>query len=95
MSGREKRKSVRTKLRARVRLAHPDLGQIDLHTGDISDTGAYILAEGQPVPQIGEVVEVQVQGMGDGEAPVVSMRVVRIDKEGIGLVFLADDESTS
>lgn len=88
MSGREKRKSVRTKLRASVKVMHPRLGELMLHTGDISDGGAYILHHGQNMPDIGDIVDVQVQGIGDGEAPVVKMEVIRTDKQGLGLAFI-------
>lgn len=92
MEGKIKRKHVRTKLRAEVKLSHPEIGDLKLHTGDISDGGAYILAEGHELPKVGEVVNVQVQGMGGGEAPVVKMRIVRLDREGIGLEFIPADE---
>ena len=93
MSDRDKRKYVRTKLRAEVKVSHPNVGVLQLHTGDISDGGAYILAEGNEMPELHEIVEVQVQGMGSGEAPIVNMQVVRIDSKGIGLKFINDDEA--
>lgn len=86
------RKTVRTKLRAEVKLSHPDVGELKLHTGDISDGGAYIFSEGNEIPRVGEIVKVQVQGIGGGEAPVVRMRIVRLDKTGMGLEFLRDEE---
>ena len=91
MSGSNKREHVRTKLRADVKLSHPEVGDLNLHTGDISDGGAYILAEGNKLPPIGETVSVQVQGMGGGEAPVVKMKVVRLDNDGVGLAFVNED----
>lgn len=86
-----KREYIRTKLRAEVKLTHHELGALKLHTGDISDGGAYILAEGNDLPKVGEVVKVQVQNMGSGEAPILTMQIVRIDKDGIGLAFVDDD----
>ena len=91
MSGDNKRQHIRTKLRADVKLSHPEVGDLILHTGDISDGGAYILAEGNSLPALGELVTVQVQGMGGGDAPMVSMKVVRLDKDGIGLEFVSED----
>lgn len=89
MAGINNRSHVRTKLRARITLKHPDGDALQLHTGDISDGGAYVLAEGHQLPAIGEVVSVQLQGLGgDEQAPVVKMRVVRSDPDGIGLVFV-------
>ena len=86
--GRNDRRYVRTRLRTEVRLTHPEIGDVSAHTRDISDGGAYVYAEGQLLPALGEIVEVQVQGLPGGDAPVVRMRVVRIDKEGIGLQFV-------
>jgi len=83
----DKRRAVRTALRAGVKLSHSTAGKLDLHTGDISDSGAYILTAGNEPPGIDELVVVQVQGMGGGDAPEVTMRVVRSDDKGIGLAF--------
>lgn len=90
MVDKDKRVAVRTKLRAEVKLSHPEVGEVDLHTSDISDSGAYILVGGKSVPDVGECVSVQVQGMGGGDAPVVKMRIVRMDNKGIGLEFVDD-----
>lgn len=92
MAGIDNRKYVRTKLKADIKLSHPETGELSLHTADISDGGAFILAEGNELPSVGQSVSVQVQGIGDGEAPVVTMRVVRSDNAGIGLEFIVDKE---
>lgn len=82
------RKHPRTRLRAAVTLRHPQVGEQHTHTRDISEGGAFLLAEGMRLPELGEIVEVQVQGLSGEEAPIVRMRVVRIDKEGVGLEFV-------
>ncbi len=89
------RKYIRTKLRAEVKLSHPQLGELNLHTGDISDGGAYVFSGGNSLPSIGELVDVQVQGMGGGDAPILKMRVVRLDNHGIGLEFVDDVDNAS
>jgi hypothetical protein len=86
----DQRRAMRTTLRAGVKLSHPEVGDLDVHTGDISESGVYILTEGKASPSIGELVLVQVQGMGGGDAPVVKMRVVRSDANGIGLEFVEE-----
>ena len=91
MGKNDKRGTIRTGLRAAVKLTHPEVGDLNLHTRDISDTGAYILSEGQSTPEIGEIVQVQVQGIGGGDAPLVKMRVVRLDDDGMGLEFVRED----
>lgn len=92
-NGQNHRKFVRTRLRATVRLHHPELGDIVTHTRDISDGGAYVVhSDGQALPTPGEIVEVQVQDLGGGDAPRVPMRVVRSDADGIGLQFLDGED---
>ncbi len=92
MAVNNKRVHIRNKLRAEIKLSHPQVGDLTLHTGDISESGAYILAEGNDLPAVGEVVEVQVQGLGGGgSGPLLKMRVVRLDNEGIGLQFINED----
>lgn len=90
--GLNERSFARTRLRAAVKLTHPQIGDVSAHTRDISDGGAFVLAEGQELPAVGEIVDVQVQGLPGDDAPVVRMRVVRIDKEGIGLQFVDPSE---
>lgn len=92
MSETKDRKFNRTRLRAEVKLSHPKVGEQHSHTRDISEGGAFILAEGIILPEIGDVVEVQVQGLPGEAAPVVPMKVVRIDKDGIALQFMDDGE---
>ena len=90
MSNSNKRSHIRTKLSASVKLTHPKVGEFSLYTGDISDGGAYVLAQNTP-PMLGEVVSLQMQGIGGDEAPILKMRVVRADKEGIGLEFIDEE----
>ncbi|WP_026244669.1 PilZ domain-containing protein [Dasania marina] len=91
MTDSDKRRDLRTKFRAEVKVTHPEVGEVATHTSDISESGAFILSEGNPMPAIGEIVNVQVQGMGDGDAPVVKMRIARCDKDGIGLEYVDSD----
>lgn len=86
------RKFVRTRLRAEVKVSHPEIGELILHTRDISDGGAYIVGSSVGA-QPGDLVEVQLQGLPGEPAPVVQMRVVRVDKDGMGLQFVHLDES--
>ena len=88
---KDKRQHIRTKLRSEVELSHPEVGNLKLHTGDISNGGAYILTEGNALPSVGEMVLVQVQGLGGADASVIKMKIVRSDSEGIGLEFVSDD----
>lgn len=86
------RRFPRTRLRAEVKLNHPAAGEQLSHTRDISEGGAFVLNEGITLPALGEIIEVQVQGMPGESAPVVRMKVVRIDREGVGLEFIKSGE---
>lgn len=92
MTDSDNRRDKRVKFRADVRVSHPEVGDVDVHTSDISDTGAFILSEGNPMPSVGEIVQIQIQGMGGEDAPVVAMRINRIDKDGIGLEFVDEPQ---
>ena len=85
-----KRESPRTPIKVRIRIDHPQHGQMLVHTRDISDTGVFvILDDAQNLLQIGEVVSGQVQDL-PIEAPVVQMEVVRFEARGMGLRFQRD-----
>jgi hypothetical protein len=91
VSTENNRQHPRTKLRAEVKLKHPKVGEQHSYTRDISEGGAFVLNEGIVLPALGEIIEVQVQGLPGEAAPVVRMRVVRIDRDGIGLEFIKDE----
>ncbi len=81
------RRHVRTKLRTRIKLIHPSVGEIIVHTGDLSDSGVFISAEDIQLPEVGETVHIQVQDL-PVEAPVIEAKIVRTNLEGIGLEFV-------
>jgi len=58
-------------------------------TRDVSDGGVFLLfdPQDQEVPPVGTILKGQIQGMVH-DAPVVTLEVVRIAAEGIGLRFI-------
>jgi hypothetical protein len=86
-SGRNRRRHMRTKLRARIKLKHPSIGEVIVHTGDISDGGVFIYSEGAELPPPGSEVKVQVQDL-PMDAPELTARIVRMAPEGVGLEFI-------
>ena len=86
-NGRNRRRHMRTKLRARIKLKHPSIGEVIVHTGDISDGGVFIYGEGMQLPPLGSQVKVQVQDL-PVDAPELDARVVRMGAEGVGLEFI-------
>jgi hypothetical protein len=80
-----KRQFQRTRFASRVKVVHPRHGSAMFTTGDVSDGGVYI-ERGAFDLEVGDVVDVQVQGL-PMEAPVVRMLVVRSDASGFGLQY--------
>ena len=83
----DRREHMRTALNARVRVVHDSLGEGVFSTRDISDGGIFVVVEdGSFVPDMGDVVIVQVQGL-PVPAPELTMMVVRKSVDGFGLQF--------
>ena len=86
MSTIEKRRHLRTPLKLNVSVTHPAIGTLILNMRDMSDSGVFLITEQHNMPAVGSVVELQVQGLLD-EAPIIKARIMRSEKEGIGLEF--------
>ncbi len=87
MSNKDNRKYVRTRLTSSVQLTHPDIGSVEVKTRDISDGGIYLLSSITNLPPVGSEVTVQLLDT-PFEAPVLTMRIVRVENNGIGLAFI-------
>lgn len=85
------RRYQRTNLRCKFKIWHDSVGERLVHTRDVSDGGVFLIMDPveQDIPPIGTVLKGQVQGMMD-DAPVVTMEVVRMAPEGIGLRFVQE-----
>jgi hypothetical protein len=85
------RKNSRTPLKVRLRIDHPEHGEMLVTTRDISECGVYVLMDQAPnLLVLGEQVQGQVQGL-PMEAPILSLEVVRIEPLGVGLRFVQSD----
>ena len=87
----ENRKHLRIGLIVDIELTLPGIGLIDVRTRNISDGGLYLfLEEVKELPPIGTEVTVRLKNqLGDGEAPPTNRaKVVRHEKDGVGLMFL-------
>jgi len=84
---REKRKSVRVALEARVRISHSTFGVINTVTRDVSDTGVYLKLEKKPSLPIGAHIKMHMLDSADPEI-AFNMKVVRTDARGISLTFV-------
>lgn len=56
-------------------------------TQDVSDGGVMLVVE-DPKPAVGSVIRLQVIGLGEGEAPIVELRVMRLTAHGIGCAYI-------
>lgn len=83
----DQRRHVRTPLSCRIKIMHESVGELTVKTRDISDGGVFVVLEPEHVPPIGTVVTGQVQGL-VGDAPVLTMEVVRVEPTGVGLRFV-------
>jgi len=81
-----KRRHVRIELPAKVKLIHPDIGEVVLKTRDVSDGGVYIMCDNPGLLPVGSVVQMQVIS-DDVEMPIVAAKIVRNDSQGIGMEF--------
>ncbi|MCW9023769.1 MAG: PilZ domain-containing protein [Gammaproteobacteria bacterium] len=82
-----RRRHTRHPLEVDVKITHPDIGEKIVKTKNISDSGLFLIVEPTEMPAIGDVVQGQIQGMLD-DAPVVKMKIVRVEEEGLGLQFI-------
>lgn len=93
MSERDQRRHRRIKLQMEVELSLPGEEPLTLTSGNLSDSGIYLQADDRPLPLLGREVYLRLkQALGDGEAPLVRARVVRIDDGGLGLHFEDEEE---
>ena len=87
MSDTEHRGSQRTPFKSRIRITHPIQGTFETVTRDLSDCGVFVLL-GDSLLEDGVEVQGQVLDLPGPAAPIVTMKVVRVESEGVGLEFL-------
>ncbi|WP_150305622.1 PilZ domain-containing protein [Pseudomonas saliphila] len=85
------RQHPRTMMKCRIKISHPDLGDVYGQTRDLSDGGVFVENADLASLAPGSEVQGQVQDM-PIEAPVLRMMVQRvIAGEGAGLAFLDEE----
>jgi hypothetical protein len=85
----EKRQHVRTAFPAELKLMHPSFGALSVKSRDMSNGGVFVFTGGEVDLPVGTEVSVQAEDM-EG-APVVQATVVRVEAEGVALMFSAAD----
>lgn len=85
------RQYPRTTMKCRIKITHPDLGEVFGQTRDLSDGGVFVENADLAGLPPGTEVKGQVQGM-PIEAPILRMVIQRvIPGEGAGLAFLDEE----
>jgi hypothetical protein len=85
----DKRRYARIPLSTRVKITHPSFGSVIVMTRNLSNGGVFLDTQGIELPPIGSILEGQVQDSPDEapEAPIVKMKIVREEAEGVGVMF--------
>ena len=81
------RKQLRHIVNAPVQLSHSVFGEIKATTGDISNTGVFVILEEKPVLPKGAHIKLQFLNSLYPDV-IFNTRVVRVTAEGLGLVFV-------
>ena len=84
------RRHIRYPIKVDVKISHPDFGVKMVKTENISESGLFILVEPTEMPSVGERVQGQIQS-DEEELPVVTMEIVRIAENGLGLKYIDDE----
>ena len=88
-----RREHTRIPVHIEIKISHPKIGERIVQTRDFSEGGLFIVMDTSELPMMGELVDGQVQG---GEnAPIVKMKVVRVEKTGVGLQYVVENLPTS
>ncbi len=83
----EKRKDIRTRVALKVKISHPEYGDLTATTSNISDGGAFIITPpGVDIP-VGTVLKIQLMDVAQ-PVPVLHMQVIRKEPLGIAVKFI-------
>ena len=84
----DRRKHPRILVSLKAEILAPVIGNVTVHTHDLSAGGAFVLMPPDKCPPVGSAVTIRVYGALPGEeASVFSARVARITDQGVGLEF--------
>ncbi|MDT8387849.1 MAG: PilZ domain-containing protein [Thiogranum sp.] len=86
---REQRQHPRTSFTARVKIMHPDLVDNSYPTRDVAQGGVFLYCGDEIRLPAGTEVIVQDDEILE-DPPQVKARIVRIDSDGIALMFIED-----
>jgi len=87
----EQRRHKRARIALKVEVSHPEAGNLEVISRDMSDGGVFLLAESDARLTVGDQVRVRSKELGingDEFGLFLKMQVVRMEQTGIGLALL-------
>ncbi|WP_416399168.1 PilZ domain-containing protein [Allohahella sp. A8] len=88
---KELRQHQRIKASFRVEVVHPSTGTMVTQTRDISESGAFIKLRNELLSHKNVEIQLRVLGLPSGPGELVTGRVVRVEEEGLGVLFVQVD----
>ncbi|GAA3952157.1 PilZ domain-containing protein [Allohahella marinimesophila] len=88
---KELRQHQRIKASFRVEVVHPDTGVMQSQTRDISESGAFIKIKNELLSHKNVIIQLRVLGLPTGPGELVTGRVVRVEEDGLGVLFVQVD----
>ncbi len=90
----EARQYERSPFNAFVEVWHPEMGAFEWNARDISEGGIYVRTGNSPKPPVGTILRVRLKRhSGLINIEPLPMRVVHHQSDGIGMVFLPQEEN--
>jgi hypothetical protein len=83
------RRHPRIPMKCRIKISHPNFGDLVAQTSDLSDGGVFVKHPDLAGLSLGDRVTGQVQDL-PIEAPVLQMEVMRVNGDGVGLRFVLE-----
>ena len=85
----DKRGKLRTAFRARIVLKHPEVGEYEVATRDMSNTGLFLVWDEPLDLKVGDTITVQTLDIED--APIISALIVRVETGGFAVTYVFDE----
>lgn len=82
----ERRSNSRRSITNRIQISHPSFGTTIATTGNVSDSGMFLIISDAELPPIDTVIEVQALDLTESP-PLLKAEIVRKNPDGVGLRF--------
>lgn len=82
----ERRRSHRRPITNRIQISHPFFGTAIAVTGNVSDSGMFLVISDVEFPPVDTVIELQALDLAEN-SPFLKAKIVREGPDGVGLMF--------